>query len=104
MGYQPDPIFLQRCPAEVKALFSGENLYMAKVRSACPPVIREPGIDSFVSQAAITITCSGSYVAGVRASISPAGQVAEARRSRGRAERSASPRSGSEGEGRRGGV
>ena len=35
MGYQPDPIFLQRCPAEVKALLSGENLYMAKVRSVC---------------------------------------------------------------------
>ena len=32
MGYQPDPIFLQKCPTEVKALFSGENLYMAQVR------------------------------------------------------------------------
>jgi hypothetical protein len=33
MGYSPDPIFLQKCPTEVKALFSGENLYMAQVSS-----------------------------------------------------------------------
>ena len=32
-GYQPDPIFLNKCPTEVKALFSGENLYMAQVKS-----------------------------------------------------------------------
>jgi hypothetical protein len=36
MGYQPDPIFLEKCPAEVKALFSGENLYMAQVRDFTP--------------------------------------------------------------------
>lgn len=33
MGYQPDPIFMQHCPPEVKALMTGEQLYTAQLRS-----------------------------------------------------------------------
>ena len=30
MGYSPDPIFLEQCPADVKALFTGERLYAGR--------------------------------------------------------------------------